>query len=76
MNPLKHFGIKTQFIRGDTKSYNNNNACNICGTSAGDFENCRDCRAQLNLIEKNPNSVESKFYKKELDAKKKMRNQQ
>lgn len=22
MNPLNHFGIRTQFIRGDTKSYN------------------------------------------------------
>lgn len=23
MNPLKHFGVYTEFIRGDTKSYNN-----------------------------------------------------
>ena len=22
MNPLQHFGIRSQFIRGDTKSYN------------------------------------------------------
>jgi len=23
MNPLNHFGIRSQFIRGDTSSYNN-----------------------------------------------------
>lgn len=42
MNPLNHFGIRTQFIRSDTKSYNhikidkeNNISCSECGKHLG-----------------------------------------
>lgn len=67
INPLKHFGIKTQFIRGDTKSYSNK--CTICGNTTGNYEHCPDCKEQEALIAKNPNSTESKFFKRELDKK-------
>jgi len=31
MNPLKHFGVNTEFIRGDTTSYNARVTCKRCG---------------------------------------------
>lgn len=47
------------------------NKCTICGLTTGNMPECPNCRAQLSLIAKNPNSAESKFYKRELDRKRK-----
>lgn len=57
MNPLKHFGIQKQFIRGDTKSYNmwiDKNSgkkkmnCTTCGaeTEYNKSTKCYKCEEQ------------------------------
>ena len=47
MNPLKHFGVSTEFIRGDTKSYNMR--CPECGKHLTDADAYgHDCEAPSN----------------------------
>jgi hypothetical protein len=57
MNPLNHFGIKNIMIRGDTKSYNKNATCRVCGKDMerpirknkfGWNGTCDDCFAEGN----------------------------
>ena len=47
MNPLKHFGIKSKFIRSDTKSYNKRDPDDKSFNTP--FNHCEDCDEILPL---------------------------
>jgi mannose-6-phosphate isomerase-like protein (cupin superfamily) len=63
-NPLIHFGIKKEFIRGDTNSYNDYDKCSGCGQTSnnkylrniGNKKYCPDCYNEVSAMRKDKSS--------------------
>ena len=67
MNPLEHFGIKKQFIRGDTTSYNMR--CPECGKHlTEDDAYGHDCEAKVNRHEGPVENLTEKGLQKERET--------